>query len=322
MENASAWSALSCLLYYRALGCTIHSELPLPLRAHEHPPPGHETVVVKRHWGAGDLGWKEGHPVARIGDEKAGYEIRRSGASLYYARLSGHRFLTVDGNSREIHISNPSTALAHVAVNLGLALYLVARGNCVLHAAAFRWQNRAHAIVGPSRAGKSTLSTIVCWAGARPITDDTLRVVRGADSVICFGATESIRLRPSATELAELLNQPPSRPTEDGRTLLDLGSSNGAPEALASIWFAHPDPRVLEPDLVAMRPAQTFQRLVEGIRIRGLCERGLMGEQLRNLAWLAQEVPAYEARVPWGPPFKKTWGEALLAKLSLALGPE
>lgn len=305
-------------LRYSALGVTLTSELALPLPMRE-PPNAADAVLVDRGLRWSELDWSQAAAVARIGDQNSGYEIRRATPSVYLARLAGGGALGVDSKLGQIALSNDSPALVHVAVNLGLAIYLVARGECVLHAAAFTWEGRAHALVGGSRAGKSTLAAIVCWAGALAISDDTLRVRSSLEkSAVCYGGTVSLRLRPSASELAGLAANGAARVSVDGRTVIDLPWSTRAQEPLASIWFAHSDPNLVEPALVRLSGSETFQRLIDGIRIRGLADRSLMERQLSALAILAQQVPAFEAHVPHGPPFEKWWGELLLSRLSRA----
>lgn len=302
------------LIQYSALGVTLKSALALPLPWREGRA-GHEAVFLDGVSIPPDLDWNHATPVARIGNQDSGYEIRRAGDSSYVARFGRTGALRIHVGLGRIEILENSAALRHIAVNLGLAMYLVARGECVLHAAAFSWQGHAHALIGRSRTGKSTLNAILCWSGALAVSDDTLRARLSPDESLCFGGTVSMRLRPSASELAVLTGTIPTV-SLDGRTVLTLPTSTRAQEPLASIWFANYDSSVTEPELVPLSRSQTFQRLIDGIRIRGLIDPSLMQRQLSALATLGERLPAFEARVPCGPPFKKMWGERLLAQLS------
>lgn len=301
-------------MQYGALGLRISSPIDLPLGPLPPAPP-EEHVLVGARPDLGRLPWQGSDVIARVGDERSGYEIRRTNPGVYLARFKAG-VLSVDSTLRQIEVSEDSPTLAHIAVNLGLSIYLMTLGHCVLHAAAFAWNGIAHAIVGCSGAGKSTLSALLSWAGAEIVSDDTLRVDHTGAETLCWGSSRRLRLRPSASTLAELMGASGVRLSIDGRTVIECPHTNKLHHPLASIWFVHSDPSITEARLVPLSPSETLRRGIEGIRIRGLQDRALMQHQLHKVAELGRALPAFEARVPWGPPFRREWGEQLLDETS------
>lgn len=302
-------SELSSPGRYVALGLNIDSEidLPLPRGARDDvesrvairvAPPSRSCVEA-----CSEL-------VANVQAPGGGYDVWRVDGS-YVLRLGHKGTIVIEPERACLTLDERSTVLAHVAAHLGLALYLVARGECVLHAASFVWRGRAHAIVGGSGSGKSTLAGILFAAGASVISDDTLRV-NTTEPIRCSGGTRALRLRPSASALADLAGSGSHETSVDGRKLLDVPASVGAPSALKSLWFVHAQRERTEPELAPLSRAEALRRLVDGVRVRGLRDGALMQAQLTHLGRLARSLPAFEARLPWGPPFRREWGTSLL----------
>jgi len=296
---------------YELLGLGVRSELRLD--AEESLTPlslGYDRCEVRLERETDARAFAGSELVARLGSGADGYEIRRSSGVLL-AQFGDHTRLAIDVAAGVLHASGDPAALPYVIPNAGLSLYLVARKHLMLHASAVEHGGRAHALLGPSHSGKTTLAALLCAAGATLFSDDTLRV-RVAPPVVVWGGTRSLRLRPSAVELAHALPGAARGLSRDGREVLVVPAPKASELGLASLWFPRPAREVTRPELVPVVPSAALERLLACTRLRGLTDRALLAEQFRDLGELARSVPAFEARVPWGPPFDARWGEALL----------
>lgn len=299
------------VLRYDLLGLNVRSELPL---AAEQSADGvyQEQLQVRLGLSSDPASFADGELVARLGNGADGYEVRRA-AGLLLARFGESALLAIDPNRGLLRAAGSPDLLAYVVPNTGLALYLMARGSSVLHASAVEWRGRVHAVLGATKAGKTTLSALLCAAGATLVTDDTLRVaLEEGGHVTCWGGTRRLRLRPSAAEVVTCLPVAPLSHSPDGRVVLDVPLPKVSPWRLQSLWFPRPGHDVLRPDLVPLTRSAALERLLEAARVRGLCEPALLAAQFRRFAALARSLPAFEARLPWGPPFQASWGQTLL----------
>lgn len=300
--------------HYDLLGLSVRSEI--RLAADEVSAPlTRELCEVELAVPSDTSGFAQAELIARLGSDGEGYEVRRSNGLLLARFLDGAVLLAVDIERGKLRASGDPEALAYVIPNAGLALYLIARGSSVLHASAVEWRGRAHAVLGGTQAGKTTVAALLCGAGAALVTDDTLRVHVENSSVTCWGGTRSLRLRPSSSEVARCLPEAPSAPSGDGRVVLRVPCAKLAQWTLDSLWFPRADAAVKRPELVALPRSTALERLLEATRLRGLSEPTLLAQQFRVLAELARSLPAFEARLPWGPPFECGWGEVLLRSL-------
>lgn len=213
------------------------------------------------------------------------------------------------------------TELASVLVNgYGMALLLGLRGHLVLHASAVEVDGRAYALVGRSGQGKTTVSALLCRAGARLVTDDVLRVDPDLDGGgwRCWPAATESRLRPNASSIGQGDAAP--LVSVDGRTRLQPRRLSGSePLALASVLFPSPDRErgVVEVQRLPRRAG--LLALLSSPRIVGIRDPEWQQRDFAAQSSLTTDVPTSIIRVPWGPPFPESLGEQLLAGLSEAV---
>lgn len=131
-----------------------------------------------------------------------------------------------------------------------LALLHHQRGALALHASALQFGDGAIALMAPSGTGKSSLAFALVRQGARLLTDDTLPIELGAESVVARPGVQSIRLREDAAHVVG----GPDRFTPEvwgKREYRDLPSTAlaDAPVALRAVYVLVPaDPA--QPDAV------------------------------------------------------------------------
>lgn len=207
------------------------------------------------------------------------------------------------------------TVLATGAV---LAFLVMLRGHPVLHASAVQLGERALAFVGYSGMGKSTMAALVCGEGGRLVTDDVLRLDVDGEVARCrLGATE-LRLRKSASELAERFDdQPGRRVTSDQRDALRPGEATDDLLPLAAVVVPQPRRDLDDVEVTRLRGMDALMTLVRYPRLLGLVDQQLHAVQLAGLADVVERVPVFVAAVPWGPPFRPTLAAELLDQLGL-----
>jgi len=298
---------------YNLLGLNVHSEIRL---AADTSTVAHfdERCSVRVDPSGASIVGEETELVALLGSGDDGYAVHRAGKALV-ARFGRDVVIVVEPDQGLLRVTGPAEALAYVVPNAGLALYLIARGHWTLHGSAVGWRQEAHAILGPSKAGKTTVAALLCGAGAQLVTDDTLRVGNSGPSMLCWGGTRRLRLRPSAVEVLKCISGASSRVSEDGRLVVPLPSSERNTWPLASLCFPVISEAVRTPELAPLSRIAALARLSEATRVRGLRERRLLERQFRALSDVVRTVRAFEIRLPWGPPFDRSWGESLLSAL-------
>lgn len=198
-----------------------------------------------------------------------------------------------------------------------LAVHLKLHGSLVLHASAVHLGDAALAFVGASGMGKSTLAALVCAGGHDLLTDDVLRVETAAGGPVRVhpGSTEC-RLRPAARQLAEDAPAGAVRPTADGRLAVRQRAGTEGPLPLLACVVPLPHRRC---DGVAVRrlePPRALMRLLRFPRLVGWLDPGSAAAEFQALADLVEQVPVFEASIPWGPPFRPGLADDLVAELA------
>jgi hypothetical protein len=292
-------------------GLRIRSEIRLPGRpvlAGAETPADVEITVCREAQHEGD------RPPP--GTLLAHYEL--SPAQWYtFTRLPDGSFLlrfadicdfSVDASLRrvQVRVAEGGSSLDRVAVfSAGalLSFILVMSGEPLLHASAVDVGGAGLAFVGRSGMGKSTMATLCCAAGGHLITDDVLRLTTGQPPR-CYLGPDEIRLRARATELTSAFSEPPAqRRTGDGRDAVQvtLGAAELLP--LAAIVVPLPDRSVTEVALKRLDGMQSLLALLSFPRIMGWVEPVAHAQQFKLLSDVVGQVPVYQARIPWGPPF-------------------
>ena len=200
---------------------------------------------------------------------------------------------------------DPDADPAFLPILLGasaLAFALTVRQHLVLHASCVAINGAAVAVVADSGGGKSTLSALLCAAGASFVSDDVLRVDLTPDPVIHRGSRE-MRLRLGSAEVAELLARFPQRTTADERMAVRVDSTNEATLPLRRIVLP-----VLHPTLEAaysepVPPTEALFLLLSKLRVPGVLDGKFHESQFTQLADLVGRVEVVRLHLPWTRPF-------------------
>jgi hypothetical protein len=248
-----------------------------------------------------------------------GYVVHRTGASTL-VRFTGAFELCVSESGAAALWIEPGVAHELVAILLAgsaLGLWLVARGELVLHASAVARRGTAIAFAGDSGAGKSTLAALCCSAGARHLTDDVLVVRDPSGAALALPGWGGARLRGRAGRLSGRL-EGVSRPSIDERLSVRFTRPAQALPLGAVLFPELPAPRArLELERLGRRraAARLFEQLV-GV---GLKEARLQRIALAHAAALARRVSCWRLQVPQDLDFSSDLAESLLATLDREL---
>jgi hypothetical protein len=310
--------------WYRAHGMVIRSEVELPLRLGSCTSDEPELVLRR--------GARRSVPGHHPGGHRLA-ELRDPTGRLFYSlgRDGDHAVLRYPGLCDFVGDRNLSdvTAHQHPGVDPGLipvlmsgtllAVHLMLRGELVLHASAVQVDGTAVAFVGASGMGKSTLAAALCGHGCALVADDVLHVDRTNRAVIRVnpGSTES-RLRMSARGLAEKAPAGAVRTTADGRLALRHRTDAADPLPLAACVVPRPCRAATEVSVGRLPPVRALLRMAQFPRVAGWREPTSMDRAFQALAELVEQVPVFEATVPWGPPFS---AEVLATLLDAVMTP-
>jgi hypothetical protein len=197
-------------------------------------------------------------------------------------------------------VSDDDVAALLAGPILGRALRL--RGIPCLHATALDAGGRAVALLGPSRAGKSTLAAALVRAGCRLLGDD-MAALSPADGGFLVHPGQS-RLRLWADAAACL--SPGAAPArvwpgigELEKFVLPLGSADARPLPLAAVYVLQPrDPRLDAPVTADMDPPRRLVALAANVY--GGIDPGpaLRAREMALLARVAAAVPVRALTLP------------------------
>lgn len=303
--------------HYHAYGLLIASEVPLPLPSAAAG--GEPDLVVLR--GPDRPVPHERPPGLRLA------EVGRPDRTIFYTlgRDSTAAVLRYPGVCDFVGDARLSRVTAHVhpGADAGLlpvlisgallAVHLMLHHELVLHASAVRVGDRAVAFVGSSGMGKSTLAAALCDLGCGLVSDDLLRVDGG---LVYPGGTEN-RLRQSARELAADAPADAVNETADGRLALRPRELVDGPLPLAACVVPRPSKDVTAVVARRLGPAAALLRLSRYPRVLGWSDAPSMAASFQGLGDLVEQVPVFEATIPWGPPFADGVLEGLLAAVEM-----
>lgn len=185
-------------------------------------------------------------------------------------------------------------------------------GTPVLHASAVTADDGTTvAFLGRSGQGKSTLATLLCLDGTGELlTDDVLPVI-GLEPVTVGPGSSETRLREQAQGLVPGDTRP-VRTSGDGRRVVTLRSLEAAPEPrrLDAIFVPLPNREgVLDILRISKREAQLT--VLRYPRLPGWKDPAVLRAHFELAGAIADQVPVFLARVPWGPPFRPDIAPAL-----------
>jgi HPr Serine kinase C-terminal domain len=303
--------AEAALHTYRAHGLLVASTVDLPLPPGRHGSdrpdlllgPVREQVVP------------DGHPPGQL----LAATTRQDGTLLYgLGRDDGRCVLRYPGLCEFVG----DTTLSEVAVHLHpgmdpglvrvlaagalIAIHLRLRHELVLHASAVRVGGRALAFVGASGMGKSTLAAALCREGHELVSDDVLRIDLADPTVVRAhpGSTET-RLRLTARQLADMAPPDTVAPTADGRLAVRPAAWSTAPLPLLACVVPRPSHAGEDDVAVTRLPlVASLLRLSQFPRIVGWIDPISAAADFQALGDLVERVPVFDARIPWGLPFR------------------
>lgn len=196
-----------------------------------------------------------------------------------------------------------------------LASLLSLQGACVLHASAVCNDGWTLGVLGMSGQGKSTLAALFCSAGAHLVSDDLIRVDSDGGSPRCYSGTAQIRLRQRAAEIADLLPLAARESTGDQRIGITPTQAAGSTFALDALLIPLPSRRARRLRVRRLPKMEALVSLIGYPRVLGWEAPEPIRSHFAVCADLAESVPVFEARIPWGPPFPPQLAQSLLEKL-------
>jgi hypothetical protein len=202
--------------------------------------------------------------------------------------------------------------LGQLLIGGTLALVLVLRGNCVLHASAVESEGHVLAFVGGSGMGKSTVAALCCAAGARLVTDDVLRVESDHAGGWCFGGSTEVRLRQNSAELVNDFHDSARRSTVDARVAVRPARGEVGRHRISAIVAPLCVHGADELKVMRLHGANALLELARAPRTIGWIDEEPLRRDFGVLASLAEQVPIFRAQLPWGPPFQPDLADALL----------
>ncbi len=313
---------MSSFCTYRLYGLRIQSELPLTapvadesdevnliIRRGEELPAA-ATAPQGEIWAKADFGNGFGVQLTKL----------ESGWSLFYPQ-TGEVRLSNDLRSATAHaLPGKDAILPLLLIGSVPAWWLSLGGEAILHASAVAVGDEAVAFIGASGMGKSTLATLLCSAGASLITDDVLRLRPEGESFRCHWGTGELRLRPNAASLAERFPPENASRSTDGRATLRLAPPEQRLPRLRAILIPHPSREQRELETEQLTLVQASFHLNGYPRVYGWQVDEPRRRQFALFARLAETVPVFRVKVPWGPPFAAGLPASIFATAGMTLG--
>lgn len=253
----------------------------------DRPPPG--DVVLRRD----------------LGDGSPWYVASQRGRSVTL-RVPGRSEFTIDRARRTVRCRTDPDADERLTgvllAGLVVALVLDLDGHPVLHASAVQVDGAAIAFAGPPGAGKSTLATLMCAAGAHLVCDDVLRVELSGGEPICVAGAPQLRLRPQAVWAIQGFAGPPALgATVDGRLALAPPATPDARIPLGAIVLPRVTPTAERVGLRTLTGAEAVRALAGAQRIVGWTQPDRLLLQFERIARIAGCAHVVEATIPRGP---------------------
>jgi hypothetical protein len=308
---------------YRAHGLLVASAIDLPLPPWP-PGPDRPDLTLRRVY---ERAVPDGHPPG----QQLATTTRDDGTVLYGLGRDHDRCVlrypglcefvgdpSLSDVSVHLHPGVDPGLIRVVAAGALIAVHLRLRQQLVLHASAVRVGDGAIAFVGASGMGKSTLAAALCREGHELVSDDVLRVDLSDPAVVRAhpGSTET-RLRHSARQLADAAPPDTVRPTADGRLAVRSTAWWTAPLPLVACVVPRPSHRLEEDVAVARLPlVMSLMRLSRFPRIVGWIDPVSTASDFQALGDLVERVPVFDARIPWGLPFRPGVLDRLLEAVS------
>ena len=194
--------------------------------------------------------------------------------------------------------------LRHLLLDQVLPRLAAHRGRMVLHAGAVHVGDQAIAFVGASGLGKSTLAGSFHTAGYPALTDDSLLLIPGEDTVLVQPTYPSLRLWPDA--LASLFVEPPeTAPVAHYSDKQSVIMANGAatacrPLPLAALYVLSPPKTrdALEVSLTELSSRDACMAIVGNSFQLDVADKRRAAGFFSLAGTIAQKVPTYSLSYP------------------------
>ena len=313
------------LTRYRLHGLTVDSEIALPAARVEpaagapdyaivlgteaevpFDPPGGE--VIAELMVGGQAYWASADPA-----DPGRLTLRYGGVCEALFDLGGGRIElrpAAGGDRGVLRMIVAGSVMAHA---------LTAAGHVALHASAAAAGGQAVAVMGVSGAGKTTVTAMMCAAGARLVSEDVLRCDVEPDRVTCFPGNRTLHLRGATAELAAAIPGADVGHTADGRIAVSPAHAEG-PVPLAAIVLPAPSREVTGPELERLPEMEAALALISHPRLTGWRAGEAVRRGFEHGVELARRVPVYRAKLPAGPPFPPDIGAEMMRRVSPYLG--
>ena len=250
------------------------------------PAPGGKTIAS---YGEGEDVW---YVVAETAD---GYQV--------WFRECGD--FTINAECSEVVVAPAKTGrpelLPILMAGTVSAILLNLRGATLLHASAVARGGDVLAFVGQSGRGKSTLAALMCVAGAELVADDLLAVT--VNPLRCLGGARELRLREKAFVIARQVEDAEVRSTADERLAFAPRFAAHDPSALVGVVIPSPSREADELTFDRLLPTEALMTLLSFPRVEGWTRPEILKQDFAVLSQLVNEIPVWNATIPWGPPF-------------------
>ena len=189
------------------------------------------------------------------------------------------------------------------------------RGETVLHASAVEVDGTAIVFVGQSGRGKTTMAALMCAHGSRLITDDVL-VVRAGVPTVCLGGALELRLREKAATLVEGSDEHVTYRTTDDRLAYAPEPASVSSLPVGAIVIPSPSHEAGDVVVTRLAPPEALFTMLGFPRVHGWSDPGVLQRDFETITAVLNDVPVYEAEIPWGPPFDPQIAPAIAAILN------
>jgi len=230
-------------------------------------------------------------------------------ADRYLVRYAGHYDFVIDCDFTIVRTIESSVATPGFAevLQYGAVLAVInsLRGRYCLHATTIEVSGRGAAIYGNSGQGKSTTAALMIAAGANLVADD-VTVLRPRTPATVYPGLLELRLRQTAEDIAALVGGAKRRETVDHR--IGLRPSVDPPTDgvdLAVGLFPIPTRGAEKVVLERMSPFEAITSLIPSARLVGWIDPAIQAREFEAVGELAETLPCYRMKVPWGPPFER-----------------
>jgi hypothetical protein len=173
-------------------------------------------------------------------------------------------------------------------------------GNLVLHGSAVELDGEATVVLAEAGGGKSSVTALLCHAGARILSEDVCALTKFEDSDFrCFSGIHELRLRTTNLWLADLSDLVRSTPHADGRVVLRPRPSTLAACPVKTIAVIRLDRSAQEVSINTISATRATALLMSFQRTPVVSSHPLAIQMFDQAAQIASQVRMVVVTVPW-----------------------